>query len=123
MRRGSTPVIILNVTFPLDDNGDPVNILSGCDIYVTIDQDGLQVTKDTVDNDGSLILVPVYDDENVQTGLKIQVNLSQSDTLKFDIGTARVQTRWIEADGTAHVSDISKAKFTEVLLEEVISHG
>ena len=143
MRRGSTPIIVLDVlkdgqgdaisTSHYSDNvihivytdlfgdGDP---FYGCDVFLTIDQDGNQVTKSTTDNDGTLTLTPLYDlQTGERIGTRIVAFLSQRDTLNLDVGRAEVQFRWIKADGTAHVSDISAINLSRVLLEEVIVHG
>lgn len=144
MRRGSTPIIVIDV-LKGDAAGDAVrtdrydgdeihiiyvdlfndgDMFNGCDVYVTLDQDGNQVTKATTDNDGSLWLSPIYDnDTEERIGTRIRAFLSQRDTLNLDVGRAEVQFRWIKADGTAHVSDISTVTLSRVLLEEVIVHG
>ena len=148
MRRGSTPIIVLDVVnFDVLGDGasneistsqyDGENVyivyrdlynsgdmFSGCDVYLTVDQDGNQITKSTTDNDGTLTLSPLYDlDTGERIGTRMIAFLSQRDTLNLDVGRAEVQFRWIKADGTAHVSDISTITLSRVLLEEVIVHG
>ena len=147
MRRGSTPIIVVDVYKGYADDteknpvytnqydGDEVYIVyidqfnSGdmfkdCDVYLTLDQDGTQITKSTVNNDGSLWLSPIYDlDSGERLGTRMQAFLSQKETLNLEAGRAEVQFRWIKADGTAHVSDISTITLSRVLLEEVIVHG
>ena len=143
MRRGSTPIIVIDVykgdgsnevyTDRYEDDSiyivyvDTFNdgdMFNGCDVYLTLDQDGTQVTKTTVDRDGTLTLSPITDaDSGERLGTRITAFLSQRDTLNFDVGRAEVQFRWIKADGTAHVSDISAISLSRVLLEEVIVHG
>lgn len=130
MRRGSTPIVVLD--FTVDSLGDIAeeyyhdgDIFQNCDVYVTIDQNGNQVTRSTFDDDGTVTFAPIYDDddETERIGTRIFVFLSQQDTLNLDVGRAEVQVRWIQSDGTAHVSDISAITITRVLLEEVILHG
>lgn len=143
MRRGSTPIIVIDVL--KDGAGDAVNthfyddnaihiiytdlfndgdMFNGCDVYLTLDQDGNQVTKTTKDNDGTLWLSPLYDTETGErVGTRMTAFLSQRDTLNLEVGRAEVQFRWIKSDGTAHVSDISTITLSRVLLEEVITHG
>ena len=101
MRRGTTPTLILPIT------GLDVSELKT--IYVTIEQDSLEVTKT---NDEILIDT----EENV-----IKVPLSQEETLKFKVGVANVQIRGLlEDDATAIASNIKTLKIGDVLLDGVI---
>ena len=110
--RGTTPII----TFEIEQNFD------GCTVIATIDQDGTQVTKSSAGSD--LRVTKVYDED---TGdflySSVAVYLTQSETLKFDVGKGRVQLRWIDLIGTAKKSDIGTVDFDEVLLERVIAYG
>lgn len=112
MRRGSTPVVTLTV--------DGQNF-DGCRVVVTIDQNGTQVTKKNGTND--VDITKNYDEDGNFVSSTIAVYLSQSDTLAFDVGQARVQLRWINVLGEAEVSDIGAVTFDEVLLERVIEYG
>ena len=110
--KGTTPIVTLELEKELD----------GCTVVATIDQDGTQVTKSSAGN--NLKITKVYDE---QTGeflySDIAVYLSQAETLKFDIGKARAQVRWIDMLGDAEKSDIGEIEFDEVLLERVIEYG
>ena len=108
IRRGTTPT--LTITAEGID-------LAGKTVYVTIDQpNNGQLTKVYPSNDGAVSL------EYYAGNTNINVFLSQRDTLAFSPGKAHVQIRWIEADGTAHESDICTITFSKVLLEGVIRY-
>ena len=113
-RRGSTPIIALTVL------GED---FSASTVYVTIDQNGEQLTKNSNSDSGDMWLSPIYDETTGERiGTKINLYLSQDETLKFDVGKADVQIRWVESEGTAHVSDVQQIEFTRVLLEDVITY-
>lgn len=113
MKRGSTPLVTLSVEGEEFKNST---------VIVTIDQDGTQITKSSTGSD--LRLVKVYDED---TGdflrTDITVYLSQADTLKLEVGQARIQIRWVDILGYAYVSDISTITIDEVLLDREISYG
>lgn len=113
MKRGSTPLVTLSVEGEEFRNST---------VIVTIDQDGTQVTKSSTGSD--LNLTRVYDED---TGdflrTDITVYLSQADTLKLEVGQARIQIRWIDILGYAYVSDISTITIDEVLLDREIEYG
>ena len=112
-RRGSTPIITLDVM------GET---FASSTVYVTIDQNGTQITKNSNSDSGEMWMTPIYDETGERIGTKIMLYLTQDDTLKFDVGGADVQIRWVESEGTAHVSDVQQIEFTRVLLEEVINY-
>lgn len=113
MRRGSTPIITLSV------DGET---FANSKIFVTIDQDGTQITKDSDGTD--LKKTIIYDEETGEAiGSELAVYLSQADTLKLEVGKARVQIRWIDYLHNAYVSDISTIDLEEVLLESEIEYG
>lgn len=107
IRRGSTPTITLTI-----DGAD----LTDATTYFTVKQGTETLTKVAPGEDPS-IWIEVYED-----GSDVCVVLSQEDTLKFIEGVAEVQIRWIDADGTAHVSGVVRMTFDKVLLEGVIEH-
>lgn len=113
MKRGSTPLVTLSVEGEEFKNST---------VIVTIDQDGTQITKSSAGSD--LKLTKVYDED---TGdflrTDITVYLSQADTLKLEVGQARIQIRWVDILGYAYVSDISTIAVDEVLLNREISYG
>lgn len=128
MRRGSTPIITLFVEGEYDKDGHFIDRFANSTIVVTIDQNGEQVTKSSTGNDVKKTIVWEKDDEgqiigDEPIGTQIAIYLSQADTLKFDVGKARVQIRWIDILQNAYVSDISDIDLGEVLLEREIEYG
>ena len=113
MRRGSTPFVTLSV------DGEE---FKNSTVVVTIDQDGTQITKSSTGND--VKLTKVYDEETGEfLRTDVTVYLSQADTLKFDVGQARAQVRWVDILGYAWVTDIVTVSLEEVLLEREIEYG
>lgn len=113
MRRGSTPIV--TITVPNQDFDD-------CNVYVTIDQDGNQVTKASRTSE-DIEITKNYDDEGELLSSDIAVYLTQSETMQFAVGKAEVQVRWIDTNENAYVTDISKFKLERTLLEGVIEYG
>lgn len=113
MRRGTTPIVTITV-----DEQD----FSGCTVLVTIDQDGTQVTKSNKTSD-DIEITKNYDDGGNFVSSSIAIYLTQADTLKFEVGPARVQLRWIDYLNNAYASDISTIQLDEVLLDREISYG
>lgn len=108
IRRGATPILVITAK-----DAD----LIGTTVYVTIAQaNGRKLTKMYPNNNGSVTLEASGDDT------KVKVFLSQKDTLGFHQGKAEVQLRWIEEDGTAHVSNIKSINLSRTLLEGVIRY-
>ena len=111
-RQGTTPIIILDVAQDFDS----------CNVYVTIDQDGTQVTK-TSRTSPDIEITKHYDDSGEFDYSKVAVYLRQDETLGFEVGKARVQIRWIDFYGNAFATDIQSFKIDESLLEDVIEYG
>lgn len=112
MRQGTTPVVILDVAQDFDN----------CNVYVTIDQDGTQVTKSSRES-GDIEITKHYDDDGNFDYSKVAVYLHQNETLGFEVGKARVQIRWVDYLGNASATDIKSFSITESLLEAVIEYG
>ena len=112
MRQGTTPIVTLDV----EQNFD------GSNVYVTIDQNGTQVTKSSR-NSNEVEITKHYDDKGEFTHSTVAVYLSQNDTLGFEVGAARVQIRWVDFVGDAFATDISSFGIGESLLQEVITYG
>ena len=113
MRRGSTPIV--SITVPNED-------FTNCNVFVTLDQDGTQITKESrATND--IQIVKNLDDAGNLVSSTVAVYLTQEDTMKFEVGQARVQIRWIDLLGHAYVTDIASVKLNETLLEGVIEYG
>lgn len=110
--RGTTPIVTVDIEREFD----------GITVVATIDQDGTQVTKSSAGN--NLRVTKVYDEETGEfLYSNVAVYLSQAETLKFEVGKARVQLRWVNVLGDAEKSDIGTVDFDEVLLERVIEYG
>lgn len=112
MRQGTTPIVTLDVAQDFD----------GCNVYVTIDQDGTQVTKASRTS-SDIEISKHYDDNGDFDYSKVAVYLQQNETLGFDVGKARVQIRWVDVLGNAFATDINSFKIDESLLAEVIDYG
>ena len=112
MRQGTTPIVTLDVAQDFD----------GCNVYVTIDQDGTQVTKASRTSP-DIEISKHYDENGDFDYSKVAVYLQQNETLGFDVGKARVQIRWVDFLGNAFATDINSFKIDESLLAEVIDYG
>lgn len=112
MRQGTTPIETLTVAQELDN----------CNVYVTIDQDGTQITKVSRTSD-DIEITKNYDDEGNFETSSIALYLTQAETLRLEVGTARVQVRWIDFVGNAYASEIGTVSIDESLLQEVIEYG
>lgn len=107
--RGTTP------TFTITLSG--INLSEGYHVFVTIDQNGLQLTKSNTD-DSMVLLSDVNEDgETVTT---INLSLTQEETLLFKVGGADVQLKWIDKTGNVSASDIGEVSFNRALLGDVI---
>lgn len=104
MIRGTTPDYILTI-----DGYD----LSDKTVFVTISQNGQKLTKTNSE-------LSIATDES---GSTIAFVLSQRDTLRLKVGSAEVQVRFIDADGTAWATEIATLTVSKVLLERVIEYG
>lgn len=113
MRRGSTPIV--SITVPNQD-------FTNCNVYVTLDQDGTQVTKASRTSD-DIQIVKNLDSNGDLVSSTVAVYLTQEDTMKFEVGNCRVQIRWIDLLDNAYVTDIKSIKLNETLLEGVIEYG
>ena len=105
MRRGTTPTFTLNVTGAT---------FSGCNVYVTIRQNGVMLTKSGEDLD-----ISVIDEEHC----KIVIGLTQEETLSLKTGKAAIQIRWIDSTGVAGASSIKEFCVNPILLEGEITYA
>ena len=112
MRQGTTPIVALKVAQEFD----------GCNVFVTIDQDGTQITKDSRTSP-DITITKHYDDNGDFEYSTVAVYLQQNETLGFDVGKARAQIRWVDFLGDAYATDIQSFKINESLLMEVINYG
>lgn len=97
MRQGTTPTLSITTNFDLNEAKK---------IQVVIRQNGYIITKENED---------LY----IEDG-KIQVTLSQEETLKFNTGTCNIQLRILTNDDVAVASQIYQVKIFEILNKEVI---
>lgn len=111
-KQGTTPVIALNVPQDFD----------GCNVYVTVDQDGTQVTKASRTSQ-DISITKHYKEDGTFDHSTVAIYLTQSETLGFNIGKARVQIRWVDFYGSAQATEIGTFKIEESLLAEVIEYG
>lgn len=98
MRRGTTPTLKIRI------KGADLSEMEN--IYVTIKQEGKEVTKtgDEISIEGDMILV----------------HLTQEDTLKFRQSCVWVQMRATTKDGLAVASNIRMLEMKDVLMDGVI---
>lgn len=125
-RQGTTPIVTLTVDVERDENGAivPYSVFDNCNVFVTLDQDGTQVTKASRTSE-DIEIKKNYDkdDPTKHISTSISMYLSQKETLGFDIGKARVQLRWVNFLGEAYASDIATYDIDESLYQEVIEYG
>lgn len=112
MRQGTTPIVTLEVEKEFDN----------CNVFVTIDQDGMQITKSSRGSN-DIEIVKHYDESGNFDYSSVAMYLTQSETLRFEVGSARVQIKWIDFIGDAHATNIGTFMIDESLLMEVIEYG
>lgn len=111
-RQGTTPIVTLEVPQNFDN----------CNVFVTVDQDGTQVTK--ASRESSDIEITKHYDENGDFDYSnVAMYLTQSETLGFEVGRARVQIRWIDFLNNAEATEIGSFNIEESLYQEVIAYG
>lgn len=109
--RGTTPIFTISIS--------GIDLSKNYRVYVTIDQNGTQLTKNSYDNADTLSVKATTDDTGTVT-TTIDMSLTQKETLNFEIGKADMQAKWIDSSGVVDASDISSVEFSRALLEEVI---
>ena len=126
MRQGTTPIVSLTIDVERDkdDNIVPSSVLDSCNVYVTIDQNGEQITKSSRES-SDIEITKNYseDDPTRHISTTVAMYLTQEETLGLEVGNARVQLRWINVIDEAFASDIATIKIDESLLEGVIDYG
>ena len=111
-RQGTTPILTLDVPYEF----------TGCNVFVTIDQNGNQVTKASRQSD-DVEITKHYKEDGTFDYSSVAMHLTQSETLGFDVGQARVQIRWIDIYGEAQATEIGTYDFDESLYQGVIAYG
>lgn len=112
MRQGTTPIVTLDVP----QNFDNTNV------YVTIDQNGTQITKRSRSSQ-DIEITKHYKDDGTFDYSSVAMYLTQSETLGLEVGKARVQIGWIDLLGQAYKTDIATISIEESLLQGVMSYG
>ena len=111
-RQGTTPI----ETFDVSQNFD------NCNVYVTIDQNGTQITKASRES-ADIEITKHYKDDGSFDYSSVAMYLSQEETLSLDVGKARAQIRWVDFLGRAYATEIGTISIEESLLQEVIEYG
>lgn len=111
-RQGTTPIVTLEVPQEFDN----------CNVFVTIDQNGTQVTKASRTSE-DIEITKHYDESGNFDYSNVAMYLTQAETLGFDIGKARVQIRWVDFLGNAEATEIGTFSIEESLYQEVIAYG
>ena len=111
-RQGTTPIISLDV--PQD--------FTNCNVFVTVDQDGTQVTKSSRES-SDIAITRHYNEEGEFEYSTVAMYLTQAETLGFEVGVARTQIRWVDILGEAKATDIGTFNIDESLYQEVIAYG
>ena len=112
MRQGTTPIVTLDIAEDFDN----------CNVFVTLDQDGTQVTKASRSSE-DIEITKHYNEAGEFEYSSVAMYLTQAETLGFEVGVARAQARWVDYLGTARASDIDSVSIEESLLQEVIEYG
>lgn len=126
MRQGTTPIVTLTIPVERDEDGNIIasSVLDDCNVFVTIDQNGSQITKASrTSQDIEITKNYDEDDPTKHISTSVAMYLSQAETLGLEVGKARAQLRWINVIDTAYASDIATITIDESLLEEVIEYG
>ena len=113
MRQGTTPIVTLEVEQNFDN----------CNVFVTIDQNGTQITKSSRGSE-DIEITKNYDEQTGEfVSSSVAMYLTQQETLGLEVGKARTQIRWVDFIGDAYATEIGTIDIEESLLEEVIEYG
>lgn len=101
MRRYTTPTLVITIDKPelIDTSG----------IYVTFAQ-GAQLL--TINSD--------IDVTATETGVQLELELTQLQTAGFVPGRAQLQVNWLESNGNRGATEIATINITDNLLNQVI---
>ena len=111
-RQGTTPI----ETFTVAQD------FTNCNVYVTIDQNGFQITKASRQSE-DIEITKHYKEDGTFDYSEVAMYLTQAETLSLEVGKARAQIRWIDFIGDAYATDIGTINIEESLLKEVITYG
>ena len=125
MRQGTTPIASLTIDVERNEDGTivPSSTLDGSNVYVTLDQNGTQITKSSRGSE-DIEITKNYDEQTGEfKSSSVAMYLTQQETLGLEVGKARTQIRWVDFVGDAFATDIGTIDIEESLLEEVIEYG
>lgn len=91
---------------------------TGNDAYVTIKQGSGRMLTLTGDR-----LTVTVDDSGETPTTRIELKLTQAETLKFKRGDAEVQARFIDSTGEAPATGVVTIRIDPILYEKVITYG
>ena len=89
----------------------------GMNVYVTIRQGSGRI----VTLSGDRLTVTAAEDHGVYT-TTIVFRLTQQETMVFSTGTAYVQARFIDAQGTALATEVQPVSIDQILLKTVLKY-
>lgn len=101
MRRYTTPTLVITIDKP--------ELIDASGIYVTFAQ-GAQLL--TINSD--------IEKTATETGVQLELGLSQLQTAGFTPGRAQLQVNWLESNGNRGATEIATINITDNLLNEVI---
>jgi hypothetical protein len=87
--------------------------LTGCDVYVTLWQQGGEITTQVGPEDMA------RDDE----GTTITVGYTQEQTASLDEGRAKVQVNWVDGEGRRNATAIAAIQVSGNLLGRKVGNG
>lgn len=99
MIQGTTPTFICKLP-------DTVDLTQAANVYFTIKQGQIKVTKNSDNMDIAAHMASVF--------------LSQSDTLSMEVGNAAIQLNWTYADGSRACTKIKVIRVDPNLILEVL---
>lgn len=104
MRRYTTPTMAMVIEKP--------EVADATAIYVTFKQGSVLLTL----SDG-ITVTPT------ETGVQLEVELTQLQTAGFEPGRAQIQVNWLEESGKRFATEIAYINITDNILAQTISGG
>lgn len=103
-------------TIPLVVEG--VDLTQSLDVYVTLEQTGVELTKKGTD----LIITTTTHDQVTDTNITFR--LTQEETAAFNLhGRVQIQVNWIDSAGVRDATEIKSVPVMQNLLDRVIQYG
>ena len=103
-------------TIPLVVEG--IDLTQSLDVYVTLEQKGIELTK----NGSDLILTTDTHDQTTDTNITFR--LTQEETAAFNLhGMVQIQVNWIDSAGVRDATEIKSVPVMLNLLDRVIQYG